>query len=219
MKNIKKLLITTATIGLLASSALAESEMMFYVKAAGGAQTLHRVTDKTTNFKLKSKASPLAELAVGYSVMDNVRADLAFTHYFESKAKKSGDVSGRKISIIHKPQVNSLMLNAYVDMFDASVAKVFLGAGAGLAQVKEKISADYYGTEKNIDSLSVKKKNNFAYALTAGASAEVSQGVNAELAYSWRDFGKTKSAKYNNKEASKSAIRGHHLTAGIRFDM
>jgi opacity protein-like surface antigen len=107
------------------------------------------------------------------------------------------------------------MLNGYVEVFDASVAKVFVGAGVGLAQVKEKISLSYTRGDNTLDTISrsAKKKNNFAYSATAGASAELSAGVNGEIAYSWRDFGKTKAAKQADDavEPSKTALKGHQF--------
>ena len=115
------------------------------------------------------------------------------------------------------------MASGYVDLFDISVAKVFAGAGVGLAQVKEKITVSY-PAKAYVGSTSTKKKNNLAYHLTLGAAAEVAPGVNAELSYSWRDFGKTKSQKKvagvdTGGELSKTSYKGHHVLAGIRFDL
>jgi opacity protein-like surface antigen len=67
------------------------------------------------------------------------------------------------------------------------------------------------------DSYKIKKKNNFAYAVHLGAATEFAPGVNGELTYSFRDMGKFK----KNKDSTISApsLKGHHVAAGVRFDL
>ena len=68
-----------------------------------------------------------------------------------------------------------------------------------------------------VECKSTKKKNNFAYAVHLGAATEFAPGVNGELTYSYRDMGKFKKAKDSN--VSFSALKGHHVAAGVRFDL
>jgi opacity protein-like surface antigen len=82
-----------------------------------------------------------------------------------------------------------------------------------MAMLKEKIT---YPANSGFANVSSKQKNNFAYSLTAGLSAEVGTGVNADLAYSWRDFSKTK-AKVAT--AGTTNYRGHNLSVAFRFDI
>jgi opacity protein-like surface antigen len=145
-------------------------------------------------------------LGVGYYVMDNVRADLTWDHYFDPKHK--GTVDGERIKL--KSKADTLMVNGFVDLFDVSVAKVFAGAGVGMSMISGKIT-DEDTTYK------AKKKNNFVYAVHLGAATEFAPGVNGELTYSFRDMGKFK--KINDAPVSLGRLKGHHFAAGVRFDL
>ena len=59
-------------------------------------------------------------------------------------------------------------------------------------------------------------KFNFAYALHLGASTEFAPGVSGELTYSYRDMGKFKTPK---DVPSLGSLKGHHVAAGVRFDI
>jgi opacity protein-like surface antigen len=49
-----------------------------------------------------------------------------------------------------------------------------------------------------------------------GASTEFAPGVNGELTYSYRDMGKFKTPK---DATSLGSLKGHHVAAGVRFDI
>jgi len=196
----KKILLAAATVATLASSCAYAAEDTFYVKGQVGWDKLNKVKG------LKSKNNVFLGLGVGYYVMDNVRADLTWDHYFDPKHK--GTIDGEKVKL--KSKADTLMVNGFVDLFDESVAKVFAGAGVGMSMISGKISDED-------DSYKIKKKNNFAYAVHLGAATEFAPGVNGELTYSFRDMGKFK----KNKDSTISApsLKGHHVAAGVRFDL
>ncbi|WHA07048.1 outer membrane beta-barrel protein [Candidatus Megaera polyxenophila] len=196
----KKILLAAATVATLASSCAYAAEDTFYVKGQVGWDKLNKVKG------LKSKNNVFLGLGVGYYVMDNVRADLTWDHYFDPKHK--GTIDGEKVKL--KSKADTLMVNGFVDLFDVSVAKVFAGAGVGMSMISGKISDED-------DSYKIKKKNNFAYAVHLGAATEFAPGVNGELTYSFRDMGKFK----KNKDSTISApsLKGHHVAAGVRFDL
>ncbi len=158
------------------------------------------------------------------------------------------DYKDQPITSTHKAQIMAFMINGYVELFDVSLAKVFAGVGAGAATVKEKNSysqtiVDVTGTKgtpavtgvaaavaetattyKNATwDVSTKSTTNFAYQITVGASTEVAPGVTAEVAYSYRDFGSSKSATYTPANAAadgvtygKTAYRANVFTVGVR---
>lgn len=196
----KKILLAAATVATLASSCAYAAEDTFYVKGQVGWDKLNKVKG------LKSKNNVFLGLGVGYYVMDNVRADLTWDHYFDPKHK--GTIDGEKVKL--KSKADTLMVNGFVDLFDVSVAKVFAGAGVGMSMISGKISDED-------DSYKIKRKNNFAYAVHLGAATEFAPGVNGELTYSFRDMGKFK----KNKDSTISApsLKGHHVAAGVRFDL
>lgn len=190
----KKLLLAAATATVLSSSAMA-AEDMFYVKANVG-------WDKLTKIKgAKSNNDVFFGIGAGYYIMDNVRADLTFDHYVNPTHKKG--------SVKLKGTINTLLLNGYVDLFDYEAFRFFVGAGVGAGQVKGKITADG-------DSYTAKQKMNLAFAGHVGVSYGFAEGVSGELAYSYRDMGKTKKSKDIDESYH---YRGHHVAAGVRFDI
>lgn len=190
----KKLLLAAATATVLSSSAMA-AEDMFYVKANVG-------WDKLTKIQgVKSKNDVFFGIGAGYYIMDNVRADLTFDHYVNPTHKK-GD---SKL----KGTINTLLLNGYVDLFDYEGFRFFVGAGVGAGQVKAK-ATDSTGTA------TAKQKTNLAFAGHVGVSYGFAEGVSGELAYSYRDMGKTKKI---SGTTTSFHYRGHHVAAGVRFDI
>lgn len=221
-------LVAATSTALLSSLALADNfDNTFYVKGSVGTNVMTRAEDNVTGMKMKPKASTAISLGAGYYFMDNVRSDVTLDIYLDPEIKRSGKVVYLRrlidASVKHKATINAVMLNNYIDFYDFGVAKVFAGAGLGVAQVKEKITytGDVNRNGIGTVSFSVKSKNNFSYQLTFGANAPVASGVNAELSYSWRDYGKTRSntTKVPYRQAARTHYRGHNFLGGIRFDL
>ena len=200
----KKVLLTAAAVSVLATSSAYAMEDMFYVKANVG---WAKLTDykPVAGVKFKSKNDIHFGVGAGYHVMDNARVDLTFDHFVNPTFKYSEDGESSKV----KGEVNTLLLNGYFDVFTLDAMKVFVGAGVGLGQVSAKF------TDSDGESTKFKKANTFAYAGYVGAGYEFTQGVTGELSYSYRDMGKTKKI-----EGAKAVhFKGHHVTAGVRFDI
>lgn len=204
----KKILAVLTATTALSSVAVADVSDPFYVKVAVGGQSLNKV--KTIVGQATSSLNPFVSGGVGYRFMENLRADLTFDYYFNPKFSKSGKLDGANVKDEFKNDLMGLMLNGYVDLFDVSVANVFVGAGVGWSRLgaKETLTNTDTGATKEGK---IEASNNFAYSLTVGASAELSDGINAELAYSWKDFGKFKD--------STAKAKGHHVAFGVRFSI
>jgi opacity protein-like surface antigen len=218
----KKILLAAAATTIISSSvAFAGAEDMFFLKAQVGANMMSSVKDKSFDVKLKSETNPFLGLGVGYYLMDNVRADLTFEHYFSPTMKKNFEEDGIKQTAKRKVTLDALFINGYVDLFDLSVAKFFAGAGVGMAQVAGKVTLSAKDDDDSVSSISakLKKQNNFAYALHVGAATEFAPGINGELSYSWKDFGKTSKKAKGFDDVGSTALKGHHVGLGIRFDM
>lgn len=211
----KLLLITAISTTLLSSIVSFAEETDFYVKAQAGAIFLRPTKIKESGIKMVSKATPDFGVGVGYYVMDNVRADVTLNFLANPQFKKSTGKSETAPTRKHKGHVMSLVVNGYVDIWDAEIVKLFAGAGVGWAQLKEKIHTISGGTDTSIGK--TKKANNFLYTLSVGVAGEVADGVAAELTYSWQDYGKTKKIKENN--LGNTAYKGHNVTLGVRFDI
>jgi opacity protein-like surface antigen len=210
----KKILAATAiAVALSSSSAIAETDNMFYIGADAGALFMNQA--KVAGNKFKSKTSATFDAKVGYYVMDNTRVELAFGMPVSPELKLKG-VQGSKGKL--KGDVYALFLNGYVDLFDASIAKVFIGAGVGPSKVQAKTSI----TDSNGVASSAKSKNTttFAYNVSVGASAELTPGVNVEYAYRWTDYGKSKAKKVNGVSNNLAAsFKGSNVVLGVRLDI
>jgi opacity protein-like surface antigen len=197
-------------------------ENLWYLKVNAGAVIFDSQKDKPTGIKVKSNTGFTGEIGAGYYIMDNLRTDFTVGLVTSNHLKKTGnDKDGDRVSVKHRPNIVSFLLNGYVDVVDLNMFKVFAGAGIGAAMVKEKISYTYADPTIGNGKVNVKNKTNFAYQLSLGTSFEVAQGVKAELVYSWRDYGKTKTKTIVNggTRFGGTRYRGNNLMAGLRFDM
>jgi len=210
----KKILLTTAAAAVLATSSAYAAEGDFYGRANVGFSKFSEV--KTGGLKFKSQNTGFLGVAGGYYLMNNVRAELAIDRFFSPEHKHSKD----KLKINSKAQITTLLVNTYVDLFDVSVAKIFAGAGVGIANTQVTSSMENE-TATTKQSIKLKKTANvFSYALHLGSSTEFAPGIYGELVYSYRDMGKP--SKYKNKitgfTTPSIAHTSHNVAAGVRFD-
>lgn len=204
----KKILLTSAAVAVLASSSAYAMQDTFYVKAQAGWSKMSKVKSVKANNDLSFG------VGAGYHVMDNVRVDLTFDH-FVNPTHKGKDADSDKV----KGDVNTLMMNGFVDLFDADMAKMFVGAGVGVSQVKAKYTWNDPDTTES-RTLKAKQKYNLAFAAYVGGSYEFTPGVTGELTYSYRDMGKTKKFKNSNGcTVGTIHYKGHNIGAGVRFDI
>jgi opacity protein-like surface antigen len=192
-----KKIILSSVVGLCLLTPTANAvESDFFVKA----NLAYSKLDKAKG--LKSKKDVAFGVGLGYNYLENVRLDLTFDHFINPKF-----ASGNK-SI--KGNVNSLLLNGIVDIVDISIAKIFIGAGAGVGQTQATVSGDTIVANNG----KAKQEYSVAYALYLGSAMEFAPGIFAELSYSYRYIGETK--KLNNSDIK---FKGQHLSVGLRFDL
>ena len=198
----KKILLATAAASLLVSSSALAIESDFYLKVNAGWSKFTKVKGA------KSKNDIFLGLGGGYNYMDNVRLDLTFDHFIDPKFKKG--------NVKVKGEINTLMASGFIDLFDISVAKVFVGAGVGISQVKAKVSGHAIpaGQQNSTKNGTAKQKYNVAYAGYLGSSVEFAPGVTGEITYSYRIMGSTKEINGTSYD-----FKGHNLGAGVRFDI
>ncbi|WP_425363790.1 outer membrane beta-barrel protein [Candidatus Tisiphia endosymbiont of Hybos culiciformis] len=201
MRNL--LLLTIISISLLFSASSWAIDNQFYLKAEVGANKMNNI--KLNDKELKQHMAAIIGGGVGYYVLDNVRLDLMLNFLANQQSKHSSDATYSKI----KPQITTLVLSGYVDIFDISICELFIGAGAGVGQLKNEITK--FGTAN-----ATNKKNNLIYHLTLGIAARLAPVVKVEVAYSWKDFGNTKEIKNYIKSLP---YKGHNVTFGIRLDV
>lgn len=201
----KKLVLLAAATAALSTSVMAE-ENMFYLRGDVGANFAQKQTVNT--FRLKNKTSTSLSLGLGYYLMDNLRGELEYTHLFnpELKGSKAG------VTAKTKANIDALFLKGHVDVAELSVAKLFVNAGLGMSQVKDKATSTVAGVST---STNLKKKTNFAYSVGAGSGFDVADSAKLDLQYNFTDYGNAKVPA----RASKIKHRMHTIKAGVRFDI
>ncbi|MBP7189704.1 MAG: porin family protein [Rickettsiaceae bacterium] len=100
----KKLLLASAAVAALSTSAFAADDSMFYLRGDFGFHMLSKgkktITDtshvptgtpdvKIFDSKMKAKNLPSLEFGIGYNVMENVRAELVYSYLFNVTTKGS----------------------------------------------------------------------------------------------------------------------------------
>lgn len=201
----KKIILTTAALAAISTSAFADMDMgadSFYLRGDVIGSKFTKVNSH------KSKTGFGLDLAAGYRAMDNVRVELVYNHAFNPEFKAKGADKSK-----YKFNADAVLVRAFVDVADLGMAKPYVGAAVGWAQLGVKNT----NTTTNV-SEKAKNKNNLAWSLHAGAGFGVADGVTLDVGYSYRDYGKTK-AVGKAAAAPKYALRSHNVSAGVRFDI
>jgi len=217
----QKFLLIIPTIIVLTTSAHAEQNQ-FYGKTNIGFSKFSNQNLGIGDDKIKFKAQNTGFIGVsgGYYLMNNVRIELALDYFFNPMHKYSSITDdGDKFEAKFKSHVTSLLVNSYVDLFDINVAKIFVGAGVGMARVKTKL--EFRVDNGAVPSLKSKTSNAFSYALHIGTSTEFSPNIHGELVYSYRDMGKTKKFQHDGETVPYSSIKfkAHNVAVGVRFNI
>ena len=219
----KKILLTAAAVSVLATSSAYAMENSFYIKANAGWSKLNEIKDSEVlgKFKFKSNNDVHVGVGAGYHVMDNARVELMLDHYINPTHKASSTKNGITKSFKLKSDANTLLLNGFVDVFEVDGMKFFVGAGIGASHLKGKYTKNVTGAPIAIPESSSKFKAGykFAFAGYAGASYKFTPELTGELSYSYRNLGKLGKDKDFKDSDNPFELRGHHVTAGVRFDI
>lgn len=226
------------------STFAASQKSNFYLKGAIGSNKMNDAVEKNAqnNFNLKQESilSPFVSIGAGYYLNDKIRSDITFNYYspffitesanfsFYDQENNVNVVGGNSVS--RKAIIKSIMLNGYYDIIDKKSFTIFVGAGIGTAHIKEKVSIlssgnisnDYQTITFPLDILTstTKLTNNFAYSFTVGTAIKVSSNINLELAYNWKNFGKTNPQRNINGDIlTKNHYKGHNISIGVRLDI
>ncbi len=231
----KNTLVLLGTLLLFNTSVLADSSNKeFYLKTIAVLNKTDNIKtiDSEINFMLNQKSNPSSTLGVGIGCYTNSfsRIDLVFENSninFSTKSASfkfydNGILSSGARTIKRAANIQSVMVNGYIDIIKGSNFKIFLGAGAGSSKIKEKTFDRFESTITNghtitlpaiFTSKATKNKNAFSYAFTIGTDTKICKNFNIELAYSWKHLGKVKMNNISNK------YQGHNLSVAARFDL
>lgn len=225
----KKILLTAAAVSVLATSSAYAMENKFYVKAHAGWSKFNQIKSNFSivgnpiTAKAKSNNDTHIGIGAGYHVMDNFRVDLTFDHYINPTYKFNAKLNANGLNVLSgkiKSDVNSLLLNGFIDIYSIDSIKIFIGAGIGASQLKAKVENNGLAVDNGLvkKSFKIKQEYKFAFAGYVGTGYEFTPGVTGELSYSYRNLGKLgKDGK--DSDDNPFEVRGHHVTAGVRFDI
>ena len=197
----------------------------FFIKTQVGGNLFNNVK-QYEGVKSKAKLSSAIAVGLGYYILDNFRMDLSFEHYlnptFKSNLYNNHQEYGSQ-KLKQNLQLSTLMLNSSIDVIDFDPIKLFLNAGVGIAKHKTKyyITGSSPDNEQIDEKVDTKTSYNFAYSIGTGLSFHVSDNINAELGYSWKNFGYTKPKKNTEGEniSRKMSYSSHNLSVGFRIDL
>lgn len=215
-----------------------------YFKGAFGVHRINSIKENHTTFtdviKHDGLLSPHLYVGFGKYLTNSFRVDLTYhvhlTHFdiansnFKTIDHADNSVALGGATIKRKANIDTLMLNAYKDIFETNGYKVFIGVGLGVASIKEKVSFFMSGNivkndqvftfPLNTTTQNSKKIYTLAYAITLGTSHKIKSNIHLDTVYSWHHFGRT---KHNNLNSDiiipKNTYKGHNISVGLRFDI
>jgi opacity protein-like surface antigen len=240
-----KIIIILGLSLILSSSSYADSKANnFFLKSivalSKPADAREKHNDMSSPLVQESTMTPSIGVGIGYYVDEDIRADLILEGLSWSFLDQQGNfnynepggavhIGSRTIS--RKASGTSLMLNGYIDIVEVNSCKIFLGAGGGIVQIKEKVNVttiesviDHGVPPMSIPSStgngSSKTATNVSYSLILGANIIINPQVNVELTYLWRNFGKLKYQQTGSfTRSSNNVYQGHYLSVGLRYDI
>lgn len=186
------------------------------------------------NKKLHSATNSVvsAGLGLGINFGDKFRSDITWVRHLDPVLKATNN-NGEVVK--RKPLIDAYFLNLYYEIAsNVSIFNPYIGAGVGLARVRDNLSSSLIATDERSSAVhqvtgvnnwqkssqKISAKNNFAYKFVIGSSFDLNENIKFDLAYNYHDYGKTKSAFDSKKnQIGKTHYRAHVVTAGLRFGM
>ena len=207
----KKILLTTATLATIASSAFAAehdtpyTHSDIYMRLDMLGQKFKKTSINSNIYKNKNYSYGL-DLGLGYHITKKIRAEIVYNHNFITRFKNNLSKG--------KADTKAIFVRSMLDVITFEKAQLFIGAGAGFARTGYKLNGRTY---------KAKAKNNFAYSFHAGGAIDIAEGVMLETSWGMRNYGAT--GALTDKESnvtldqSKVKLRSQLVSLGLRFDV
>ena len=207
----------------VADSLFISSEILPYFRVDSGWSQFQQVKGlKTFNStgKLKSDTNTIvgAGIGLGINFGDKIRSDFTWSRHLQPKLHSKNSTT----SVERKPLIDAYFLNLYYETgIQLSIFNPYIGVGAGVAKVKDKLSISVVSKSRAFsDCYLIKHKNNFAYKFILGSAFDLNERIKFDLSYNYHDYGKTKAqVNSRNKQIGKTQYRAHIVSAGIRLGM
>ena len=164
---------------------------------------------QTTETIKQSKLNGEALVGAGMYLTDSLRIEAVLAKVFFGKSKVSQVINGIKTDVADiTPNVNSIQIRGYFDVVDLlDVGKLYIGGGAGLSQIKAKIS-----NLKKSDNYSPKAQNKtrLSWLLAFGGSMAVAPSISLGIEYNYKDLG-----KISGQNFVRPSLKGHCVLGKI----
>lgn len=174
---------------------------------------------QNNNSKLTSQANPIvgAGVGLGLNFGDKFRSDFTWSRHINLVFH----ADNANYNIKRKPVIDAYFFNLYYELGNLiTVFSPYIGAGVGVAVVKDKLSVLTITNDITSVSENIARKNNFAYKFIIGSAFDLNERVKFDLSYSFNDYGKTKSRLDASKnQIGKTHYKAHVISAGLRFGM
>lgn len=224
----KKFLTLLSTSLLVISPAVAEkqfisNEILPYLRLDSGwshFQSVQGIASVPTNSKLKSNTNNVvgAGAGLGINFGDKVRSDITWSHHIDTKLYSENLGNWVK----RKPVIDAYFLNFYYETgIELSIFHPYIGAGVGLATVKDNLSSSVTNNNSaNYGNYVIKRKDNLAYKFILGSAFDLNDTIKFDFSYNYNDYGKSKSSSTSgNTQIGKTHYRTHIVNAGLRFGL
>jgi Opacity protein and related surface antigens len=172
-------------------------------------------------------------ISVGYDFSHRVglpiRLELDYTARSEGEAKNRANIleqsSGKTFGTTKKDKISlqTLMVNAWVDIPTGTAVTPYLGGGIGFGFVNYKSNLNFVdltaGTESGSESGST-NETNFAWSLGAGVAYDITERWTVDLGYRYIDAGEASVSFSEGGDTwgkSKVKAQTHDVMLGVRY--
>ena len=232
----KKILLTTATVALLSTSAFAMEAGKMYFRGDAGYQfsnLKNNLLGDTDSKKLKGFSG---DIGFGYALSDSFRTDVTL-NFSQGKGKQKVDTLGNGITYTPKDGQNpkalaqgqattvtateknmGLLFNGYYDFHNSSAFTPYIMGGVGVNRGKMELKfAGKQGNENKDFTIKSGNKTGILYQVGFGANYEVSKDVLIDVGYKLQ--GHTSKYKFKFKDDEEFKIGSNTYKKDSPFDI
>lgn len=202
-----------------------------YFKGVLGINKINKIANCDNTYQ-KSNFSPDIGIGggVGYNFDDSFRGEVLITYTSLSFSNKSKFDSFYELSVnTKKVVINSTMLNIYKDFFQLSDnVTFFAGVGAGISQITEFIVWESLSPNRTVGNNKItfakgvttrKIIYNFSHSVIAGIDFKVSDRINMEFTYQFKNNGLTPARKMARVNVDQKHYLVHNIYTGFRYNL
>lgn len=217
------LIMLTPNIGL--------AEHVPYFKGILGINKINKLANYDNNYQ-KSNFSPDIGIGggVGYILDNGFRGEVLVTYTSLTFANNCKFDAFYELSVnTKKVIINSATFNIYKDLFEITdKVNLFAGVGVGVSQITEFITWESLSPNRNAGNNKItfakgvtnrKIVYNFSHAAIVGIDFKVSDKINIEMTYQFKNNGLTPARKMSRVNVDQKLYFVHNIYTGFRYNL